>query len=88
MLFNAHLKTQLALNKYVKKISCKKHPCIPSVCKNCFIHKIECIPHKLQQVKRNDIKCCSKRSNCHKRSCGKTIKSKYSTSSGHIDSEK
>ncbi len=70
-----------------QKIAWKKNPCFPSVCKNCIIHNIECIPHQFQQGKRTDINCCSKRSQYSKRWCGRTKKSKYSTSSEHINSE-
>ncbi len=38
-----------------QKISCKKNPCSPCICKNFFIHKIKCIPHKSQQGGREMI---------------------------------
>ncbi len=64
------------------KISYKLHSPSSSVCEFCFIHNIKCIPHQLQQGKRNDIKRCPKRPLPRKRLHGtnnNSIVSKFST---------
>ncbi len=51
-----------------QKISCKLHSSSSSICKFCFNRNIKCIPHQLQQGKRNDIKRHPKRPQPQKRS--------------------